>query len=516
MTDGGAAVSAGAGAGTGAGAGARAGAGVPIGGAPVTAGGWPAAPDGAASYDVVTASGTLRGSIEGELVRFRGVRYATAERFEAPVAAPEWTGIREARADGPMCPQPPFGLALLALPKGTPPMAEDCLFLNITIPRAALGEGAPLRPVMVWIHGGAYVNGSGAGEIYDPARLVADGDVIVVGLNYRLGVFGYVPLAPGEPEAGDAVPANLGVLDQLAALAWVKQNIAAFGGDPSTVTLFGQSAGADAIAQLLAIPEADGLFSRAILQSPPLGLDTAREVLAVELGANVVRALGQVHPRDASVQQLLEAQVRAGEGLHGDRLTGGMPYAPTPGVWPVPAKAERAERWARRAPAVDVLIGYNRDDFSAFLEVVGALRRARASRLLRPATEPLSAALTRRVFGAPSLALAGAFAAAGARVFTYRLDWRPMGTPWGACHCLELPFFWADEEFWRGSPMLGGAVWADLEKTGLQLRRSWAAFARTGTPTPIGDPGHPEAEWPPYSSRRRVGSAITLHPRYTV
>ncbi|RFA20629.1 carboxylesterase/lipase family protein [Subtercola boreus] len=445
--------------------------------------------------EVQTASGMLRGSVEGDQARFRGVRYARAARFANPEPEAPWEGVRDALAEGPMCPQPPFGLALLALPKPALPMGEDCLFLNIAAPAERSGD--PL-PVMVWIHGGAYVNGSGGGLIYEPSRLVSEGSAIVVGINYRLGVFGYVPLE-GVAEA------NLGVRDQLAALQWVHDNIAAFGGDPEQVTLFGQSAGADSIVELLAVPEADELFSRVILQSPPLGLNKGREAIAAQLGANVLASLGEIDPREASIEQLLAAQVAASVGLTGDRLTVGMPYAPTPGVWPIAPAAERTDRLKRRAAGLEVLIGYARDDFSPFLDAVPALRRARASAVLRPVTEPISAELTRRVFGAPALALARLLSESGARVYTYRFDWRPKGTPWGACHCIELPFFWADEEFWRGSPMLGGVLWDDLEALSIPVRQQWLSFARRGIPA---------GDWPVYSPAERIGRHFRFEPRY--
>ncbi len=456
--------------------------------------------------EVITPLGTLRGVREDGLLRFRGVRYATASRFERPRPETPWDGARDALAEGPMCPQPPFTLALLALPKPLRPMDEDCFFLNITAPDA---PSETLRPVMVWIHGGSYVNGSGGGGIYDPARLVRDGDVIVVGINYRLGAFGFLALE-------GVAPGNLGIQDQLAALEWVRNNIESFGGDPQNVTLFGQSAGADSIANLIAIPEADHLFQRAILQSAPLGLHRNRDAVARQVGANFLAALATTvegnpldttvnsDPRAATVDQLLAAQVAAMSPLTGDPFTAGMPYAPTADAWPVPPTNDVVAGRTRRAGSLSVLVGYNRDDFSPFLEGVGALRRARASAALRPLTEPLCALLTRRVFGAPALDLARQLRNGGADVATYRFDWRPKGTPWGACHCVELPFFWGDEDFWRGSPMLAGVDWNDLEKFGRQLRRDWAAFARGGSAA---------LDWT--LSGSGVDRRITFAPRYT-
>jgi para-nitrobenzyl esterase len=347
---------------------------------------------------------------------------------------------------------------------------------------------------MVWFYGGAYVNGSGSSDVYDPTSLVVDGDVIVVTVNYRLGAFGYLGLDLGDDGTADA---NLGVLDQLSGLRWVQRNIAGFGGDPRNITIFGQSAGGDSVAQLLAVREADGLYRRAIVQSAPLGLDSGRSRVARRLTASFVRALDG-DPRTAPVDSVLAAQVRAMGGLRGHPLTVGMPFAPVPGVWPIPPAAELRDRWRERAGQIDVLIGFARDDASPFLERVPILER-----LPRRARDALTAVLTARIFGAPALRLARLLATSGAHVFTYRFDWRPLGTRWGACHCIDLPFLWGDEQFWRGSPMLGGADWNDLDAYGRELRMSWAAFARTG------DPG-----WSALDRGRSIGKRWNFAPAY--
>lgn len=452
---------------------------------------------------VQTADGSLQGFTEGGVTRFRGVRYARAARFEAPVAESPWSDIRPALDDGPMCPQPRFELAIMGLADATTELDEDCFFLTVTLPDAAPEPVAP-RPVMVWIHGGSYINGTGAGEYYDTGRIALDGDVIVVAINYRLGAFGYLHV-DGQTDA------NLGVLDQLEALRWVQRNIASFGGDPDNVTIFGQSAGADAIAYLLAIPEADELYSRAIMQSAPLGLDVDRESIARQLNANFSAALvaAGTDAHDATTEQLLEAQTTARLGLKGNRLTLGMPYAPIPGEGIVPARAELAARWRARAPQVEVIVGYNRDDSSPFLDAVPLIERLRQSRSIR---KPgiLTRWLTDRIFAAPALRLAALLADAGATVFTYRFDWRPQGTPWGACHTLELPFFFGPPEQWTHSPMLAGAEWADVDAFGRRLRTAWASFARSGSPAVAG-----AGTWHPFDSASPIGIRLDLDPRYS-
>jgi para-nitrobenzyl esterase len=435
--------------------------------------------------------GTLRGFSEGAVTRYRGVRYATAARFEPPVDAAAWGNARDALVDGAMCPQPAFTMAPLGLPDSATPHSEDCFFLTITVPNRPAEHP---RPVMVWFYGGAYINGSGSSDVYDPASLVDEGDVIVVTVNYRLGAFGYLGIDLG---ADGAVEANLGVLDQLSGLRWVQRNIAGFGGDPGNVTIFGQSAGGDSVAYLLAVREADDLYRRAIVQSAPLGLDAGRVNVARQLAANFAREL-DADARTAPVADMLAAQVAATAGLRGHPLTVGMPYAPVPGVWPIPPAAELRDRWRERAAAIDVIIGFTRDDASPFLERVPILER-----LPRPARAALTAALTKRIFGAPALRLASLLATSGARVFTYRFDWRPVGTPWGACHCIDLPFLWGDRQFWASSPMLGDTDWDAIDAQGREIRMSWVAFARTG------DPG-----WSPLERGGPVGRHWDFDPAY--
>ncbi|RII90307.1 carboxylesterase family protein, partial [Clavibacter michiganensis] len=193
---------------------------------------------------------------------------ATAVRFAPPVPHPDWTEPRAATAWAPACPQPPMEEldAVLGSFAGLA-VDEDCLRVSVTMPRDVRPDDA--LPVMVWIHGGSYVSGAGDVPIMDPAALVAEQRVVVVTVTYRLGLLGY--LGDGRDR-----PANLGLLDQLEALRWVARNIRAFGGDPGRVTAFGQSAGGDAVAHLLAVPEAAGLVRRAIVQSAPLGISRGR------------------------------------------------------------------------------------------------------------------------------------------------------------------------------------------------------------------------------------------------
>jgi len=215
-----------------------------------------AAPAFAASSEVMTRAGRVRGSVEGGVHVFRGVRYGEdtrAVRFRAPVPARRWSGVAAATAFAPSCPQ--RGGANL-------PHSEDCLFLNVWTPGP---DPRASRPVMLYIHGGAYSSGSAVDPLLDGARLAAHGDVVVVTVNHRLNAFGYLYLARLDPRFADS--GNAGQLDLILALQWVRDNIAAFGGDPARVMVFGQSGGGAKIATMMAMPAAEGLFHAAATMS---------------------------------------------------------------------------------------------------------------------------------------------------------------------------------------------------------------------------------------------------------
>ncbi|WP_218148307.1 carboxylesterase family protein [Lentzea xinjiangensis] len=361
------------------------------------------------------------------LVRARGVRYATASRFAEPEPC-AWDGVIDAGHRGPACPQPPSALAAVVgnSVEGLS-FDEHCQVLSVTAPAGASG-----LPVMVWFHGGAYVTGSGESAKYDASLLAAEG-VVVVSVSYRLGVFGYLE-------------GNLGLLDQLVALRWVRDNITAFGGDPANVTAFGQSAGADSVYALM-LTDTEGLFHRAIVQSAPLGTRSPERAAMTE-------ALRELVSVDAStpVRDVLAAQQAAIAEL-GPRFTpsGNMPFAPVLGEADLAAAASR----------VELLIGHTRDDGSPYV-----------------ADHPQAWAIaTELVFAGPARQLARDWATAGGQVATYEFGWTPAGAPLGACHCMELPFLF-DPDAWRGAGMLAGQE--PDPALAATMRSVWAGFARKG------------------------------------
>src|SRR5436853_3862985 len=235
---------------------------------------------------VETPLGRLAGERSGDLFVFRGIPYARPpvgpRRWCLPEPVEPWPGVRDATQFGPICPQAPTQIEVL-LGGSLGAQSEDCLYLNVWTTGCDGGK----RPVMVWIHGGAFVIGAGSQSIYNGRHLAARGCVIVT-INYRLGVFGFLNLADAVGEAGVGNGAE-GIADQVLALHWVKQNIAAFGGDPENVTVFGESAGAMSIGLLLSIPAARGLFQKAIAQSGAAHIGYERE-----RSARVARAFVEV------------------------------------------------------------------------------------------------------------------------------------------------------------------------------------------------------------------------------
>ncbi len=478
---------------------------------------------------VTTAQGQLEGIERNGVWQFRGVPYAAppvGERRFRPPAPPEpWEGVRPADRFGPRAWQATGGaMALLGDQGGE--TSEDCLFLNVVTP----GCDDRRRPVLVWIHGGGFVNGSSSTPWYDGSRMAARGDVVVVSVNYRLGALGFLWL--GDLDERYRSSGVNGLLDQAAALRWVEQNIAAFGGDPGNVTIFGESAGAMSVSTLLALPAARGLFHRAIAQSGAAS-NTFEPKVASEITSAMMSRLSVTE-----LEGLLAAApadlVAAGGKVTGElfhdpgRIAGptgialAMAFQPVvDGEW-LPCGPLDAVREGTAAD-VGLLTGTNRDEWNLFRlmspsgldhpELLERLDRVfgeghrihDAYAAARPGATPddlWSAVLTDATFRIPTTRLVEARVEGGASSPThqYLFTWASpaFGGVAGSCHALEIPFVFGVLGNQGAELFLGGHAGEELWALSDAMQDAWIAFARTG------DPNHPGIpDWPAWSPDER-------------
>jgi para-nitrobenzyl esterase len=470
------------------------------------------------SQNVQTASGKLVGAFEDGLFVFRGIPYASPplgpSRWMPPQPMKPWPRMRSADRFRAVAPQNAAAVAaLLRRQYPEEPQSEDCLFLNVWTP---VPDGER-RPVMVWIHGGACVGGSGSSPQHPGATLAKRGGIVVVTVSYRLGSLGFLNL---DRVTGGNIPAtgNECLLDQIAALQWVRDNIKLFGGDPDNVTVFGESAGAWSVGCLLAMPQAQGLFKKAILQS---GSNTCRNVTeAADIAGKLLGAAG-LAPGDADalraapVEKLLEAQLRLMQmGLKG------FPFQPVVDGKVLPQRPLDAVK-AGSARGVTVMAGGTLDEGTLFTAInpalaaidtaglkamvdwmvpqdrvaatIEAYRKVLVGRGMDPSPADIYAAIQGdRQFRVPNIRLVEFQRDLGVPSYSYVFNWQSAVPGLRACHGLDVGFVFGTtySEFHGAGPA--------VDKLAAQMQDAWIAFARNGSPST------PALAWPEYGKERRT------------
>jgi para-nitrobenzyl esterase len=467
---------------------------------------------------VDTRSGKVQGLERGGVLVFRGIPYAAppvgAARWLAPRREATWEGVRDATRFSPESAQAKFAMAAM-LGGVEPEKSEDSLYLNVWTPACDDAR----RPVLFWIHGGAFVFGSGSTTWYDGTRFARSADAVVVTINYRLGAFGYLHLADrfGDEFAGSA---NAAVLDQVAALEWVRDCITAFGGDPDNVTIFGESAGGGSVGTLLGLPRARGLFRNAIAQSGAASWVSTRE------HANDVtdRLLAALHVRPGDVEALrattMDQLVAASTAL-GVAATGMLPFQPVLDDT-VLARPPLDTIAAGNAAGVHLIVGTTRHEMTLFNLLDQSLAQvdddAIAARLAswrdldarrivadyrsrRPgvtASELWTDLATDAAFRIPAIRLAEAQLPHGP-VWMYLFTWESpvFGGILRSTHALEIPFVFDNLD--KGGVEMFTGTGPERAALAAAMHRAWGAFARTG------DPGHEGIPaWPRYERARRA------------
>lgn len=460
---------------------------------------------------VTTTLGDVHGHSDGGIHRFLGVPYAAApigpRRWRHPQPHEGWTGTRDATRFGPSAPQVANPLDGLVPGMGVTETDEDCLTLNIWTP-----DTGGNRPMLVWLHGGAFSLGGSAQPNYDGARLARRGDIVVASCNYRLGALGFL--------TGSGIDANCGIADQIAALRWLKSNAPSFGADPDRMTIFGESAGGGSVLSVLSSPRADGLVRRAIVQSGAsnqfLPLPAADEVSAAFHREVSVAPGDRAALEQLDVETVLGAQTAAAGSVMAS--VGIMPWHPTddgsllPRDW-IGAFADGA------GAVVDLLIGTTRDEMNLFasfdpaaatLDEAGLRERIerlheapqsvldayRATRDDRTPPELWAQIVTDTSMWVPAQQLLDARGDASAATYAYRFDWPAVDPAVGACHGIDIPFAFDTIDVSGWDEFLHSPT--EAHGLAVAMQDAWCAFAATG------DPSTDSLPWPQYRSPQRT------------
>lgn len=438
-------------------------------------------------------AGSYRGIRQGAVDRARSIRYATAERYQLPVLAGDLPGgdVVDASERTPACPQVGAShISQVMTPhRSNLPQEEDCHRLSITIPANTPADAK--LPVVVWIHGGAFITGGGDVNTNDPVRAVEEQNVIMVTPTFRLGMFGFLGSMDEESNGGKpSIPWNLGLYDIIVALHWVKRNIEGFGGDSDNITLGGQSAGADAVLGVLTAEGADlaqevggarGLFHRAIVQSAPIGYKIRRH----QYFPAMVESVGPP-PADAPLGEMVSATHTATQAAMKINPRMGGPFGLNYNQAPLPGEGGIDEALKSAASRIDLLMGRLTRETAMYMQDIKSWTTLREVPAIgRNASESFVKKHTADWYSSVKDAT-DLWASGGGRGYRYLMEWGAPENPYFSAHTSDVPLLLGTKETWKGSTLLDGLEWNEIDATGRRFRTVWGDFVRTGK---ITDPG---------------------------
>ncbi|MCE4971461.1 carboxylesterase family protein [Staphylococcus chromogenes] len=415
---------------------------------------------------IQTRMGKVKGLENAKTQKFLGIRYAYAARYEAPQPYHYETEEIDATQHAPIAWQShsQFESFYLGTEYDTIQQTEFPHYLSITRPK----EKQQLLPVMVWIHGGSFVNGSGENPEYDPSPLVIQENVIVVNLSYRLGVLGFLRNQQGEL-------ANLGLLDQIEALKWIQSHIEDFGGDPSNITIFGQSAGGESVRALMLAEGTEHLFHRAIIQSAPLGLMKGRDPMTRYMLDHLKNLA-----LDADIAQIKALQTQLTSHNKGKGLTKLMPFGPNYGIYPLPKEKEIPQILKQRAKHYDLLIGHTKREVNVFIYMNNFYRKLSEMPIFKWFISGVVYGLTQIIYAKPSYAFYKAYKKNKGNAYFYQFNWLTRDYFFAAGHSSELALLF-DVAPYMKSPLYAQLSEEKIVSSGQTMKKVWGDFAKTGT-----------------------------------
>ena len=415
-----------------------------------------------------TPIGEIKAEEKAAVIKAFSIPYATAQRFKKPKAIKPYSEPVELTGKSPACPQNKdiaFSNIVDEDILKNLQQSEDCLNLSITRPN----NKDERLPVMVWIHGGSYVAGAGDSYVFDPDPMVEEQNVIIVAVTYRLGLFGFL---------GDYnnIPANLGYLDIVEALHWINRNIESFGGDSNNITLFGQSAGGDAVTQMMLIKETENLFHNVIVQSSPFGLLFNKTQMINDM-ISEAKSLN----KNAPIDEILSKQLNVITAAKDHGLKAGMPFGVQYGKYPFPEETEVYDVWRERANNINVLTGHTKNETALYIPLFPKARKIFQMPLLGILFKFAFITITTRlIYKKGCKKFAENCTTSNNNVYQYEISWGSKTNGYGAVHTIDIPLFFGRSMMWVNRTIVQGIKIEEIEMKGKEVRKLWADFARKG------------------------------------